>query len=125
GDIETLIAPGPVDANAFMATVNRISPKGRTPLSAAVKQAADVLSYQSNPATVVLISDGVENCEADPCALATELAEQGVAFTTHVVDLDIETEPQDDRVRHGADHRDRVAQRRDAAERGQDHAQLE
>ena len=92
GDIETLIAPGPVDANAFMATVNRISPKGRTPLSAAVKQAADVLSYQSNPATVVLISDGVENCEADPCALATELAEQGVAFTTHVVGFDLETE---------------------------------
>src|SRR5690606_15543940 len=92
GDIETLIAPGPVDANAFMATVNRISPKGRTPLSAAVKQAADVLSYESNPATVVLISDGVENCEADPCALATELAEQGVAFTAHVVGFDLETE---------------------------------
>ena len=73
GDIQTLISPGPLDAEAFMRTVSEVSPKGRTPLTAAVQQAAEVLSYEDRPATVVLISDGVENCEADPCALASQL----------------------------------------------------
>jgi Ca-activated chloride channel family protein len=89
-DIETLIEPGPLDRAAFIGTINAIRPKGKTPISAAVQHAADVLSYRDNPATVVLISDGVETCQADPCALAEQLAQQGVKFTTHVVGFDLE-----------------------------------
>src|SRR5690606_940497 len=89
-DIETLIEPGPVDRASFISTVDRIRPKGKTPISAAVQHAADLLSYRDNPATVVLISDGVETCQADPCALAEQLAVQGVKFTTHVVGFDLE-----------------------------------
>ncbi|MEM7318899.1 MAG: hypothetical protein AAF408_07735, partial [Pseudomonadota bacterium] len=37
------------------------------------------------PATVVLISDGLESCERDPCALAKALKQGGVGFTAHVV----------------------------------------
>src|SRR5690606_35372750 len=44
------------------------------------------------PATVVLISDGVETCNADPCALSAQLAKQGVKFTPHVVGFDLEDE---------------------------------
>src|SRR5690606_9879061 len=89
-DIETLIEPGPLDRADFIAAVNTIRPKGKTPISAAVQHAADVLSYRDNRATVVLISDGVETCQVDPCALAEQLARQGVKFTTHVVGFDLE-----------------------------------
>jgi len=89
-DIETLIEPGPLDRASFISTVNRIRPKGKTPISAAVQHAAELLSYRDNPATVVLISDGLETCQADPCALAEQLARQGVKFTTHVVGFDLE-----------------------------------
>ncbi|MCW5721102.1 MAG: VWA domain-containing protein [Devosia sp.] len=92
GDIETLIAPGPLDRASFIDTVNAIRPKGKTPISAAVQHAADLLSYRDNPATVVLISDGLETCKADPCALAEQLARQGVKFTTHVVGFDLDDE---------------------------------
>src|SRR5690606_16025373 len=92
GDIETLIEPKRLDRDGFINTVNNIRPKGKTPISAAVQHAADLLSYRDNPATVVLISDGVETCQADPCALAAQLAQQGVKFTTHVVGFDLEDE---------------------------------
>src|SRR5690606_17536889 len=64
-DIETLINPGPLDRARFIDRVNSIRPKGKTPISAAVRHAAEALSYRDNPATVVLISDGVETCNAD------------------------------------------------------------
>src|SRR5690625_2437169 len=92
GDIETLVEPGPLDRGAFIKTVNSIRPLGKTPISASVQHAADLLSYRDNKATVVLISDGVETCNADPCALSEELAKQGVKFTTHVVGFDLEDE---------------------------------
>ncbi|AVX06107.1 hypothetical protein MXMO3_03604 (plasmid) [Maritalea myrionectae] len=92
GDIETVVAPGALDREAFMATVNGIQPKGKTPLAASVEHAAEALAYHENKATVVLISDGIENCEADPCALSTQLAQQGVDFKTHVVGFDLESE---------------------------------
>ncbi|TYB83350.1 VWA domain-containing protein [Maritimibacter fusiformis] len=91
-DIETLIAPGPVYRGGFIETVNAIRPVGKTPLTAAVRQAAELLSYRDHPATVVLISDGVETCNADPCALSAELERQGVDFTAHVVGFDLQDE---------------------------------
>ncbi|WP_417270628.1 VWA domain-containing protein [Celeribacter sp.] len=89
-DIETLIPPAPVDRGSFIDMVNAIRPVGKTPISASVQHAADLLSYRDNPATVVLISDGVETCNADPCALSAQLAKQGVKFTAHVVGFDLD-----------------------------------
>ena len=91
-DIELMVEPGPVDRDAFLQAVNSITPRGRTPLTAAVEQAAEFLSYRDNPATVVLVSDGVETCQADPCALAAQLERQGVAFTAHVIGFDLSRE---------------------------------
>ena len=91
-DIQTLIAPGPLDRSKFIDTVNSIRPVGKTPISAAVQHAADLLSFRDNPATVVLISDGVETCNADPCALSAQLTKQGVKFTAHVVGFDLKDE---------------------------------
>lgn len=92
GDIETVIAPAPLDRSAFIAGVNAVTPRGRTPLTEAVRQAAELLSYRDRPATVILISDGLETCEADPCALSAQLAQQGVNFTAHVVGFDLTEE---------------------------------
>ena len=91
-DIEMMIAPGPVERESFLEAVNSITPRGRTPLTAAVEQAAEFLSYRDNPATVVLVSDGVETCQADPCALAAQLERQGIAFTAHVIGFDLSRE---------------------------------
>ena len=59
GDIETVIAPQPISPATFTEAVNAINPLGRTPLSAAVEHASEELVYLENPATAVLISDGI------------------------------------------------------------------
>ena len=91
-DIETLVEVGPVNKNAVMSKVNAINPKGKTPISASVRRAAETLKYKEEKATVILVSDGLETCNADPCALANELEAAGVDFTTHVIGFDITEE---------------------------------
>ncbi len=84
-DIEMLVQPGAQSRQSILDQINGITPRGRTPLTDAVEQAARALSYEDQPATVVLISDGLESCERDPCALAEALEKGGVGFTAHVV----------------------------------------
>ncbi len=88
-DIETVVPVGPADTQAIGKIVNRISPKGKTPLSAAVMKAAEELRYTEEKATVILISDGKETCDMDPCAVGKELEAAGVNFTAHVIGFDL------------------------------------
>ncbi len=78
------------DRSAIRAEVQSLNPKGKTPLSDAVVFAADRLSWRTTPATVVLVSDGIENCHADPCAVGAALEAAGADFTVHVVGFDID-----------------------------------
>ena len=88
-DIELLIEPGPLDAAAFRRTVNSLNARGMTPLSAAVQQAAVALKSSEQRATVILVSDGEENCGLDPCQIGSQLAAEGIDFTAHVVGFDL------------------------------------
>ncbi|MCB1638425.1 MAG: VWA domain-containing protein, partial [Thiothrix sp.] len=88
-DIETILPVGPLDAAQLKKTVQGINPKGKTPLSAAVRQAAEAMKYTEEKATVVLLSDGRETCDMDPCALGAELEKLGVDFTAHVIGFDV------------------------------------
>ncbi|UDF30479.1 UNVERIFIED_ORG: VWA domain-containing protein [Roseateles sp. XES5] len=91
-DIELAVPPGAGTENAITAFVNGLNPKGKTPLTQSVEQAADILKYTEDKATVVLVTDGLETCEADPCALASALEKKGVDFTTHVVGFGLTAE---------------------------------
>ena len=91
GDIEEL-APVGADRATIGAAVKSLSPKGKTPMAASVKLAAEKLKSTEEKATVVLISDGIETCEPDPCGVASALEQAGVDFTVHVVGFDITEE---------------------------------
>jgi Ca-activated chloride channel homolog len=91
-DIELVVPPAPATAAAITSFVARVNPVGRTPLTESVRQAAEVLRYTEEPATVVLVTDGIETCEADPCALAAELEAAGIDFTAHVVGFGLSDE---------------------------------
>ncbi len=88
-DIELILEPGPLDAETALARIGALKPQGRTPLTDAVEQAAEALRYRDEPATVVLLTDGIETCDRDPCALAEKLKRAGVGFTAHVVGFDV------------------------------------
>ncbi len=88
-DIETLVEPAPGTRDAILKAVNAIKPKGKTPLSAAVIAAAKKLRYTEEKATVILVSDGRETCDFDPCEVGRTLEESGVDFTAHVIGFDV------------------------------------
>jgi Ca-activated chloride channel family protein len=97
-DIQMLAPVAKLDAPALKKKIAAISPKGKTPLSEAVRQAAKALRYTEERATVVLVSDGLETCDVDPCAMAAELAMSGVDFTVHVIGFDM-TEAEQEQLR--------------------------
>ncbi|NYT78912.1 VWA domain-containing protein [Alcaligenaceae bacterium] len=88
-DIELIVEPAAGTGPAIAQAAAKMKFLGKTPLTASVKQAAEVLRYTEEKATVILITDGLENCSADPCALGAELASQGIDFTAHVVGFDL------------------------------------
>ncbi len=89
-DIELLIPVGKVDPSTFIAAVEEIMPKGKTPITASMEMAAETMRYTEEKATVILVSDGLETCDADPCAAAEKLEKLGVNFTAHVIAFDLE-----------------------------------
>ncbi len=86
-DIQTMVPVGPAQSSvpAMLEAARSITPKGMTPLTDAVRVAAEGMRYTERPATVVLVTDGIESCNGDPCALAAELERFGIDFTAHVV----------------------------------------
>ena len=91
-DIEMLV---PVSSDAperISQVVDQINPKGKTPITESVRRAAAELDFETTPATVILVTDGLETCNADPCALANELDSKGIDFTAHVVGFDVSVE---------------------------------
>lgn len=91
-DIEVLVEPATGTGDAIVAAAEGINPKGMTPISDAVRLAAEDLRFTEEKATVILITDGLETCEVDPCALASELEGQGIDFTTHVLGFGLSDE---------------------------------
>ncbi len=91
-DIELAVPAATGTGAAIVDFADGISPKGKTPLSDAVLLAAERLRYTEDAATVILVTDGLETCEKDPCALGRQLAETGVDFTAHVVGFGLSQE---------------------------------
>lgn len=84
-DIELIVPPAPGTGADIAAQVGKMRFLGKTPLSESVRQAAEALRYGEEAATVVLVTDGLETCDADPCALGRELEASGLNFTAHVI----------------------------------------
>lgn len=84
-DIETLAPVGLQDGRDLGGRLRALMPRGKTPLADALRRAAAELPPQAEEADIVLITDGLETCGGDPCAVAAELASAGVPIRAHVV----------------------------------------
>jgi Ca-activated chloride channel homolog len=69
----------------IMNEVNALVPAGKTPLTSAVEQAADVLDYRNKPGVIVVVTDGEETCGRSPCDLAQQLHAAANQLTIHVI----------------------------------------
>ncbi|ROU04145.1 VWA domain-containing protein [Histidinibacterium lentulum] len=93
-DIETVIAPATGTAGQIVEVVNGLNPRGSTPMTDAIIAAAEALRFTEEKATVVLVSDGIETCNPDPCSAMRALEEAGIDFTAHVIGFDVGSDPE-------------------------------
>jgi hypothetical protein len=70
--------------------VDKLSPKGKTPIADSLQTVGESLKSYEGATSILLVSDGIESCGKDPCAVAHQLREQyGVNVTIHVVGFDV------------------------------------
>ncbi len=95
-DIEIMIPAGSDDRKTLLNKVDSISPKGKTPIADAVKLVVNTLKTKENETTIIMVSDGEETCNPDPCGLVRKLKETGIKFILHVVGFDVDQMQQEE-----------------------------
>lgn len=91
-DIETLSPLTPaarLDAPGVLAGLRA---RGKTPLSAALRHAAGLLPPEGG--TLLLVSDGLETCHDDPCAVAAALRAANASLRIHVIGFGVTDDEQ-------------------------------
>ena len=84
-NVQLALKPEADAAGLIMSEVNALTPAGKTPLTEAVAQAADVLKYRERPGLIVVVTDGEETCGGSPCDLGKELHGGAARLTVHVI----------------------------------------
>ena len=79
------LKPAPHAAEPIMREVDALTPAGKTPLTDAVRQAANVLEFRSKPGVIVVLTDGEETCGGEPCHLGEQLNAEADQLTVHVI----------------------------------------
>ncbi|WP_319406575.1 VWA domain-containing protein [uncultured Desulfosarcina sp.] len=91
-DVEELVALGPLDKEKMVGRIQELSPKGKTPISRSVRLTAKRIKHLEDETTIILVSDGKETCDPDPCGLVKELKAAGIKFVMHVIGFDVTEE---------------------------------
>ena len=91
-DIETVLPLGTYPGADISQTINELNPQGMTPLTDSMALARDMIPRTAEAADIILVTDGLENCGGDPCALAADMAAEGITLRAHVVGFALEDE---------------------------------
>jgi Ca-activated chloride channel homolog len=87
-DTEVLLDPATGDVARLMTPLDKLNPKGKGPLVAAIKEAAGEFAADSDSAqTMVLIHDDADNCQQDVCDAATAIKRDHPGIAIHVLGL--------------------------------------
>lgn len=89
-DIETLSPLKAIDKTGLSEKIDGLDAKGKTPITESLRKAiAEVKALNTDETVkIVLVSDGLETCDGDPCKLVKEAKEAGVKITVHVIGFD-------------------------------------
>ena len=80
------IPMGPIDADAVSKRVDLINPKGKTPITYSLQEAVkDFDAELDGEKTIIMVTDGLESCNGDPCRAAEALKKAGIVTQLHIV----------------------------------------
>jgi hypothetical protein len=83
-DTKVLAPLGPVNAAALKNAIAALNPSGYTPIAYSLERAAASLPKGRNN-SLILVTDGIESCNGDPCAVASRLSAEGLVTRSFVV----------------------------------------
>jgi Ca-activated chloride channel homolog len=86
-NVELDLKPTPNAADRIMEILDALVPAGKTPLTSAVEQAANVLEFRTKPGVIVVLTDGEETCGRSPCELGKQLHAEAAQLMIHVIGL--------------------------------------
>ncbi|MBO1769056.1 VWA domain-containing protein [Agrococcus sp. TF02-05] len=88
-DSQRVVPVGAGNRDALRAAAVAYAPYGETPIGFALQEAAADLGTDG-PRSILLVSDGLANCDPDPCTVAAELAGGGIDLMINVVGFDVD-----------------------------------
>lgn len=69
--------------------LQKLVPRGMTPITYTLEKAAGDFPADSNLHTIILITDGEENCDGDPCKAAEKLMKKRISFRPFIVGMGV------------------------------------
>lgn len=81
---------GPDNFNTIKYRIKSIQAKGTTPIARSLEAAAVDFPDMNAKNFIILITDGLEACDNDPCVIAKKLHDKGVKVTPFVIGLGLD-----------------------------------
>jgi len=89
--LEVPFAPASVNAPKIKKFINGLEPKGTTPIAYSIAQAENDFSECSNCRNIIiLITDGIEECEGNPCEVSALLQKKGIFIRPFVIGIGLD-----------------------------------
>ncbi|PKK88461.1 MAG: hypothetical protein CVV64_18600 [Candidatus Wallbacteria bacterium HGW-Wallbacteria-1] len=84
------IKPGKNNSKAIKEKIAGIKPLGKTPIAYSLQLSEKDFDYDlKGKKIIILLTDGLESCEGDPCEVARILQKAGIVTKIHVVGFDL------------------------------------
>ncbi len=89
--LEVPFAPAHQNAKLIKDRIHRLEPTGTTPIAYSIGECAKDFSEKANVKNlVVLITDGIEECGGDPCAVSAELQKKNIFLRPFVIGVGLD-----------------------------------
>jgi Ca-activated chloride channel family protein len=71
--------------------LNQVNPQGTTPLAYSLEQAVDDFPEDENARNIIIIiTDGIESCDGDPCQVSLKLQKQNIFLKPFIIGIGME-----------------------------------
>ena len=91
-DTELVVPFGPNDPEHIEAELRRLQARGTTPIARSLEEAAYDFPDTESRNVIILITDGSEACDEDPCAVSRALKAKGITVKPFVIGMGIDEE---------------------------------
>ena len=82
----------PQNADDIIEKVAKLEPSGTTPIAFTLTQGAEDFPASPGKNIIILITDGIEECKGDPCAVSQSLQTRGIILKPFIIGLGMTTD---------------------------------